>query len=1287
MLDGVQAQAGLQEAMTTPTLLEVSASDIARLPDGDLRELIARLCRAELVGAGYPASAVTAGGGQDDPDGGVDVRVDLETISPKLDFVPRGRTGFQVKATPMSPAKIGPEMRPRGRLRRSIAELLSAGGAYVIVGSKDSTADGPLLARRAAMRAAKGRVRAPGAVLDFYGSDRVADWANQHPGVALWVRERLGVPLVGWRAHGNWARDIEGGAYALEEGPRVETSSTKGIRHISLLEAINEVRATLRAAGGVVRLVGLSGTGKTRLAQALFDTAIGLGPLDAHRALYCDLGQQPKPGADEMVARLLSMQVEAVLVVDNCNPEAHRALVSALRGTAARVSLLSIEYDVTADEPEETAVYRLGSNGQELLEEIVRRHYPKVSQVDRLRILSLSEGNARVALALASAASRTGTLGALQDHEVFSRLFWQRRSKDEALERAAQFLSLVYSFDVSRFNDDSSRLELSRLAQLARIDVVELQRAIGRLKQRGVVQSRGKWCALLPHALANRLAREAIELVDDSELSQTLWSHERLLKSFGRRLSALHDSKRAHDIARHWLSDDGLLAQLERLTPLGVSLFEYVAPLEPDLALRRICASTALPGKGLLSDMLAYERRPFVAVTRHIAYDPSLFETATQAIARMALCEGESDKGNAQSASVVLPVLFQPLHSGTHAPVTLRLRVLDGLLTDFSKEGAALAAQCFDSMIRTRWVGGFRLEPFGAHSRDGGWAPKSLADVGLWYTTVLVHAKSISDLDDRVAGLLSGKLARTVGSLWFDVDDARVRASIRNFCVSRLGKVGGTTLWRGVAAAVVQERRRKRNRPTSELQSLEMQLRPIALGDRIEALVVGHRHGELDPLGEECLEAEIGEQPSTPYRAMFEALGQELSQVGMSADALRPLLERGHLGYVYDLGGAIFRSCSDVDGAWGCLIGMFAGCEPTDRSSDLLRGFLAAVRSSDPEKAARLAATVDDRGAPLFDLLIDLYSVLGIGDPEARRLAFIASDGKVAAYRFSILQYGGVLEAISPDVHAQLVSAVSRLVDGLSIAVGMLRTRLYRLHTAKVEVDDHVRRISRELLLRVDLAVIESPSGAYILDEVVAAAALGGGGSEAFATKLSRRYFGAIRKNQSVAWNHQRLGTLLFRKHPLLALQEFFDASLRKGGSILGWAFMERHHPMKELPVAVMLAWAGTDSKRVEWIAQYVDAIENSEDGTPRLSEGAKTLLSRAPRRQLILDRLERSLLPTSWTGSYAAASARAASVLAQLTRAEDKVTARWATGVLGHIQSRVNSEGQRRREREESFE
>lgn len=44
---------------------EIEASDVSELNDGDLRELVGRLCEAELVQKGLPTSSVTWGGAQE----------------------------------------------------------------------------------------------------------------------------------------------------------------------------------------------------------------------------------------------------------------------------------------------------------------------------------------------------------------------------------------------------------------------------------------------------------------------------------------------------------------------------------------------------------------------------------------------------------------------------------------------------------------------------------------------------------------------------------------------------------------------------------------------------------------------------------------------------------------------------------------------------------------------------------------------------------------------------------------------------------------------------------------------------------------------------------------------------------------------------------------------------------------------------------------------------------------------------------------------------------------------
>src|SRR5690606_4669048 len=93
-------------------------------------------------------------GAQDAADGGIDVRVDQEALHADPDFVPRSKTGFQVKKPDLAAQAIKDEMRPDGVLRPSIVALAEAGGAYIIASSGASLTDTTLARRRAAMREA-----------------------------------------------------------------------------------------------------------------------------------------------------------------------------------------------------------------------------------------------------------------------------------------------------------------------------------------------------------------------------------------------------------------------------------------------------------------------------------------------------------------------------------------------------------------------------------------------------------------------------------------------------------------------------------------------------------------------------------------------------------------------------------------------------------------------------------------------------------------------------------------------------------------------------------------------------------------------------------------------------------------------------------------------------------------------------------------------------------------------------------------------------------------------------
>jgi hypothetical protein len=257
--------------------LELKPSDISDLNDADLRELVARLCEAELSRQGIDTSCVLWGGAQEAADGGIDVRVINAPILSKPGFIPRNNTGFQVKKNSMGKAACNKEILSRGEVKDAIKDLVAKKGAYIIVSGKDDCSATMQSERIQGMKSAiEGLPDSKNIHIDFYGRDRLSTWLKQHPGVALWVRSRLGKPLSGWQPFERWTSTPIGqeDEFLLDGHPCIIDKNSQKKEPMPISDGISLIRKKLSNPGSAVRIIGLSGVGKTRLAQALFEDEV-----------------------------------------------------------------------------------------------------------------------------------------------------------------------------------------------------------------------------------------------------------------------------------------------------------------------------------------------------------------------------------------------------------------------------------------------------------------------------------------------------------------------------------------------------------------------------------------------------------------------------------------------------------------------------------------------------------------------------------------------------------------------------------------------------------------------------------------------------------------------------------------------------------------------------------------------------------------------------------------------------------------------------------------------------
>jgi hypothetical protein len=1214
-------------------MFEVTRDDIAALNDEDLRTLIGLLCEAELRRANLPVSAVTWGGSQTAKDGGLDVRAALPHGTKIEGFIPRPATGFQVKKPDMPPSEIAKEMKPNGVLRPVIEELAAASGSYIIVSSSGSTADSALNSRRAAMAdAVSGSADAAKLHLDFYDRNRVASWVRDHAGLIPWVRSRIGKSVPGWRAYGGWSHVPAGAdkSYLLDDKARIKTGSKDDGEGLAAVAGINRIRDALCKQGQVVRLVGLSGVGKTRLAEALFDGAIGVNALDPSLAIYTDIADEPDPQPKGLASDLCASGTRAILVIDNCPPETHKQLSEVTRAAGATISVITVEYDIREDQPEGTDVYSLETSSLPLIEKLVRGRFPDVSQIDAHTIAEFSGGNARIALALASTVKKSETISGLTNAELFTRLFQQRHEHDAGLLQIAEVCSLVYSFQGEALIGDDAELPI--LGGLIGKTAQEVYTAAAELKRRDLLQQRREWRAVMPHAIANRLAAMALQNIPYAVIESAIvyGPSERLLRSFSRRLGYLDGSKEAQAIVQSWLGKGGMLADVLGLNELGRAIFENVAPVLPEATLS---ALENVFGDADRETLLRGGH--FIRLLHSLAYDPPLFERSVKLLCRFAsVLEGGNFDGEAVKATAPL---FYIAFSGTHAPLATRLTVLDRLLKSDKPVEQHLGINALEASMKSNDFMPYAPFEFGARSRDYGHYPKYGADVGRWFEDVLDFAEPFALGDSPVAARARKTIARKFRGLW--THGGRYDA------LERIAKaIAGGGFWRDGWVAARQTRQYDGKALNSEalerLTKLEEFLRPKDPVNSVRGIVFGDQSGslDLDDFDDEDDGAVTAIERRRRSAVAVEELGGDIATDEAALSVLLPELICGS-GKLGEFGRGLAMGAKEPRALWNRLIAEVAKNE--NPNVQVLLGFLSGLEKRDiAETNELLDEAVTD--ATLGAWLPTLQTSVTIDEAGVGRLHRALELGRAPIGQFFNLVYGGVCEPISGPAFRDLMLAIGAKPDGNRVALEILSMRLHSDGTAKRKPLPETVEAGR--LLLGDHQFTRRANGADHDDyklSVVAAACLIGPEGASVARKVVRDLRASIERHDVHAWEQDDLLRGLFKTQPTATLDELAagnDEERRKSIDLIQETMRHRQNPSSVVADGVLLGWCDVDPNvRYPFAAGIALLFSRANDQTPHeWPPIAKTLLERAPDPVAVFNVISARLWPTSFTGSVA---------------------------------------------------
>ncbi|EGO8354573.1 hypothetical protein E0V34_22080 [Escherichia coli] len=1277
-------------------IFDIEKDELLRLSDIQLEELIARLAEAEVAMHGHSPACVNWSGSITAPDGGIDIHVQVPVDQLKAGFLVRPDTVFQAKKHKMPKAAIEREIGTGKALSPIISEQARKQGSYIIVSLGDDCSPSGKKNRLKAMRdAVKDDPNESYLHLDFYDRSKLIQWLRQHPSVMLWVKAKLGQGYSGWQPYGAWSNPPQGVTDTLISAPSVTITlpSGKG-QKLKIDEAINPMRALIRSTNKAVRITGLSGVGKTRIVQALFDDTVGTDALDRTVAIYVDTGYEPVPSATAMLDNLLAEGRRAIMILDNCPSELHASLASKVSAAGKEVSLITIEYDIRDDKPQTTEVIHIETDGPEVAEQLLIRRFPSIGQNNARRIAKFADGNARVALAIAERVEEGESLALLSDAQLFNRLFEQRNHPDGHLREQAEILSLVYSFSIS--SSDAATDELEILGALSGYPKIQLFKTVTKLMERHVVQKRSHWRAILPHAIANKLAASALNSIPIDQLRTTFEApdRQRLLMSFAHRLGLLHSHAVAKEIVEAWLQPEGLLGKIIDLDDVSTRILNYVAPVAPGALLERIEETLVTSNFEHFKSRYNPQRTAIIKLLQLLAYESKYFERCIKLLIRIA--DQESASNNYDSARNKIKRFFQPYLSGTHASLEQRVAVMDECIGSSMAGRRRLGLEMLETALGGPPWTGFGINEFGARPRDYGFRP-SYDELVEWLITfidivVRLATSRVPELEDDARLILANKFRwiwRQEGMRSKLIDAARKLHAHRPWGEG----------WKAVRSTIYFSHTKRNDNedlaPLPEgLVTLERELEPNDLVPAVMAYVLSKGRDFW------ALNADFEREGPNKFIKIKEILNAKAFQLGQDfavstheLDELGPnLFLRDGMPYRVEFGKGLAKGAPDLRVYWQKLITQMNLQHKSQSDFSVIRGFIEETNSIDKALAQELLDQCAQHSELRFEL-VNLHPWQEFTEIDLDRCMSLLDDSDIRPHMYGAILWGEQFSNLPESRVLELAQRLLSKPNGDEVVLEALSMKL----PDKGDATDTLGLALRTIGLSAAIQRFQrdhNDLGGYLdyAMERVIDATLRFDGNEAEKLEWLNTIFAVVDEHFGYIFSFEDAIGITAAWMPKEFLSRIFDGTEDQQQRRLHFINHDDSHqsPIAKIDVDILIEWCGTTKDPQVWasVASGINLWSKDGEQSPIcLQDDALRFLEASPEPRAVLEIFAEHVAPSSWSGSRANVMQPRVEAIGRLVTHERADISKSARAVYKKLTNWVEKEKERERLEDEALE
>lgn len=565
-----------------------------------------------------------------------------------------------------------------------------------------------------------------------------------------------------------------------DEWEELTIKSKKFFANEKIEEIIDGVRKGVINPKESIRIIGLSGLGKTRVLLEAFRENIQQGDAISmrNRVLYVNHSYYTKENLTAIVLKLIHDNENRILVIDNCPKDLHRKLVPYIQNDKNQNSLITIDSN-----PEEVEQDRIdGVNYlifrkedlNSIVADILREDFSFLSSENAEKIKEFSQGIPLMAVLLGESV-RNGEvfIGKLSDKDLLNKLLGDKGQDPRArtiLKSCSIFNYFGYSDDfISQLEFIASNKHITSLDGENQVITNEFYEVCEHYLKREIFERKGRLIGMRPFPLAMYLAQEWLEACSPQRLMDVISTisvlpepdKKSLIEAIAEQMKYLGFNDKAVTIVEKIVGVGGPFDDAEVLnTELGSRLFRSFVEVNPIAVSENLFRLF----KPLTKDYLlkiVNGRRNLIWVLEKVCFDKRTFNKGAKVLSEFAIAENETWGNNATNQFLHL---FKLYLAGTEANLAQRTEILQWLLEQPSDEYLEFAIKAMRSGL-----------DFGHFSRMGGsemqgsrklidYQPSS-AEIKEYWEFILIALKSIVEKSESHSDLAMKVIANSIRSV------------------------------------------------------------------------------------------------------------------------------------------------------------------------------------------------------------------------------------------------------------------------------------------------------------------------------------------------------------------------------------------------------------------------------------------------------------------------------------------------------------------------------------------